>query len=202
MASTLTNETAASAPDPLLVLFARGVIARLGTWHALRLAIDQSWGGPESTQKQTWMASVIVDEFDPSQSLETPDAPYVEEMLLQIMDDEFDVILEDGSSEAVARDIVSLWEMREAEPRMKAAVELWEEQVNKARGKKVPHQEVVDSNAEVDGSGSEWEDDDEAESDGDEVPPLLQPRTQKSREEPEVDDEGFTRVTSKRKSHS
>ena len=71
-------------PEPHPVLFARGVIARLAFWPTLKLAIAESWGGPESAQKRTWMASVIVDAFDPTESSEVPDDIYLEEMLLQI----------------------------------------------------------------------------------------------------------------------
>ncbi|KAH9936897.1 Pre-rRNA-processing protein TSR2-domain-containing protein [Epithele typhae] len=98
-----------SGPPPATsVLFARGVIARLAYWPALRIAVDQGWGGAESAQKQTWVASVLVDDFEEQDP--TPDLNFVEDRLLQVMVDEFDADLEDGSAEAVAKDIVSLWE--------------------------------------------------------------------------------------------
>nr|VWP00573.1 60 kDa chaperonin (GroEL protein) (Protein Cpn60) [Ganoderma boninense] len=97
-----------SAPPQSSVLFARGVIARLAYWPALRIAVDQGWGGPESTEKRTWLASVLVDDFEEQNP--KPDLDYVEDRLLQIMADEFDANLEDGSAEAVAKDVVRLWE--------------------------------------------------------------------------------------------
>ncbi len=51
-------------PDPALILFARGVIARLEVWPALRVAVEQGWGGPSSREKRRWLASEIVDAFD------------------------------------------------------------------------------------------------------------------------------------------
>ncbi|KAH8115741.1 Pre-rRNA-processing protein TSR2-domain-containing protein [Phellopilus nigrolimitatus] len=201
MASS-SSAALASAPEPSLVLFARGVIARLSVWPALRLAVEQSWGGPESAQKRTWMASVIVDAFDPSESTETPDIDYIEDTLLQIMADEFDAVLEDGSAEAVAKDIVKLWtDVRDAKG--KETVESWENQARKIKGKKVASQEVVDENAEFDeesGSDDDWEDE-EKETDVDEAPQLLDSLEQKRREGPTVDDDGFTIVKGKGESH-
>lgn len=51
-------------PDPALILFARGVIARLEVWPALRVAVEQGWGGPSSREKRRWLASEIVHPFD------------------------------------------------------------------------------------------------------------------------------------------
>ncbi|KAI5116888.1 hypothetical protein M0805_009278 [Coniferiporia weirii] len=204
MASSSTTAAPTSAPEPKLVLFARGVIARLSIWPALRVAVDQSWGGPESAQKRTWIASVVVDAFDPSESQETPDAFYVEDMLLQVMADEFDAELEDGSAEAVAKDIMKLW-TDVADVSGRKAVELWEEQAQKLKGTRVAYEEVVDENAEFDGeSGSDDEDSDEegeGEMDADGVPQLLAPHERKQREQPEVDDDGFTVVKGKGKAH-
>jgi len=182
-------------PNPVLVLFARGVIARLTLWPALRLAIEQSWGGPESLQKRTWMASVIVDAFDTTQNPQTPDVYYIEETLLQIMEDEFDAAMEDGSPEQVARDVVYLWN-NIREPRGEQRVREWEEQAQKLRGSKVPfHAEAsADGESEEDEDVSEDEDDNEA-------PQLLESGEETKKSEPEVDEDGFTLVKSKGKRH-
>ncbi|KAH7930364.1 hypothetical protein BV22DRAFT_1028600 [Leucogyrophana mollusca] len=199
-----------SPPSQTSVLFARGVLARLAIWPALRLAVHQNWGGPESAQKQRWLAGVIVDEFEasipsaaapsnltPASVQPTPDEEYVETLLLQILDDEFEVALEDGSAADVATDIVKLW--AEASGGGGELLRRFEDQADRLRGK-VPQYEVGA------GSGSDWEDEDDSgsgESDGDEaeggegeeiVPRLLNHRT---REEPEVDEDGFTTVKKK-----
>ncbi len=187
-----------AAPDPSLVLFARGVIARLHLWPALRLAVQESWGGPDAAEKRTWMASVIVDAFDPTESPKPPDVYYIEEMLLQIMADEFTTNLEDESAEGVAKDIMKLWALLgtgEADVLVKG----WEETVQKVKGKKVIHQEEA-------GEDSDWDDesDENATEEGmevdEEVPNLLPPREERKREEPVVDEEGFTLVKAKGKS--
>ncbi|OCB88347.1 hypothetical protein A7U60_g4549 [Sanghuangporus baumii] len=197
MASASFAISPAPAPDSSIVLFARGLIARLSVWEALRLAVDEGWGGPESAQKRTWMASEIVDAFENAKPSEIPDAIYIEEMLLQIMADEFDTILEDESAEAVARDIMSLWEMRDADERIKASVTVWEERMDRFKGRKVVSKEVMQESTEVDGSSDEWEDGDDTEDE--EAPQLLDRHAQSHRAKPQVDDEGFTMVTKKGK---
>ncbi|KIP10540.1 hypothetical protein PHLGIDRAFT_46304, partial [Phlebiopsis gigantea 11061_1 CR5-6] len=168
-------------PAPASVLFARGVIARLALWPALRIAVDEGWGGPEGAAKRTWMASVLVDAFEEEDPV--PDATYVEEMLLQIMADEFDTELEDGSAEAVARDVVRMWADAGA-----GAAELirgFEAQAEKVKGKKVQVEEAA-------GEGSDWEDE-SGEEDEDEAPMLVDAQPN-PKPEPEVDEDGFTTV--------
>lgn len=182
-------------PSPTSVLFARGVIARLAVWPALRVAVDQGWGGPESAEKRTWMASVIVDAFEEQDPV--PDAVYVEEQLLQIMEDEFETVLEDGSAEAVAKDIVRVWQ--DVQSGSQEAVKQLEDQAEKLKGKKVQMEEAP-------GDGSDWEDesDDAMDDDDDEAPQLLEAEptdTRPSKSEPEVDEDGFTIVKGKGKNH-
>ena len=189
-----------STPDQTLVLFARGVIARLSYWPALTLAVENSWGGPESAQKRTWMASAIVDAFDPSENPELPDDIYVEELLLQIMADEFDTHLEDGSAEAVATDIVKLWEDVQT-VNAEAAVSSLEARAQTLKGRKIVTREEIDESGEWDDTDDEEGEEGESdEADADNAPSLLAPRDEK-KHEPEVDEEGFTLVKSKGRSH-
>ncbi|KAI0922280.1 hypothetical protein AcW2_007018 [Taiwanofungus camphoratus] len=184
-----------ASPSSKSVLFARGVIARLAIWPALRIAVDQNWGGPESREKRTWLASVLVDAFEQEDPL--PDVPYVELTLLQVMEDEFDTVLEDGSAEAVARDVVRIWE--ELGAGRSDLVLRFEEQADKAKGKRL---QVEEGAAE----DSDWEDDSEGEDgedDGgqDEPPMLMDHQAKPQKHEPEVDEDGFTMVKGKGKGH-
>ncbi|KAI0031541.1 Pre-rRNA-processing protein TSR2-domain-containing protein [Vararia minispora EC-137] len=180
------------------LLFARGVIARLALWPALRAAVDNSWGGSASAQKRTWLASELVDAFEasvPPGNAEQPDEEYVELNLLQAMEDEFDVVIEDDSVEPLARDIVALWAA--ARSGNEALVLEWEAKAEKMRGKRmdVNVQEVVDETG--DGEDSEdWEDEDDGEADS-EVPQLVERAIHKP--EPIVDEDGFTLVQGKGK---
>lgn len=188
-----------SSPSPVIVLFARGILARLALWPALRIAVHNSWGGPESVEKQRWLAGVIVDQYEnhiprtdadfapsTSQTGTTPDASYIEEMLLQIMVDEFEVILEDNSAYEVARDVVRLWE--DVYSGRDTLVKEWEDQA----GRYVPQ---VEEGAR---SGSDWEetsdiggDDSDVDMEGThEDHSRHRPRV----DQPEVDEDGFTTV--------
>ncbi|KIK41137.1 hypothetical protein CY34DRAFT_13237 [Suillus luteus UH-Slu-Lm8-n1] len=203
----------ASDALPISVLFARGLLARLALWPAFRIAVHQNWGGPQSAQKQRWLAGVITDEFEaslppvsasltafdsyqsapmhPSHTLPEPDSEYIETMLLQIMDDEFEVALEDGSAFDVARDVVRLW--NDAKEGKDDYVKDLEMQADRMKGK-MPQFEV-DA-----GSASDWEDsdddnEDESGSDSEDygkeaVPQLLG----HAKEVPDVDEDGFTTV--------
>lgn len=199
-----------SSPSPVIILFARGILARLKLWPALRIAVHNSWGGPESAEKRRWLAGVIVDQYEdhvpqtdaPSTSQSglglgtAPDASYVEEMLLQIMFDEFEVTLEDNSAYDVARDIVRLWE--DVCGGRDTLVKEWEAQAERIKGN-VPRME---EGARSGGDCEDTDDDEGEDSDVDmergegnreDVPQLLD----HSRHQPEVDEEGFTTVRRK-----
>ena len=183
MTSLLQNQ---SQPTPSSVLFARGVIARLSVWSILRIAVQEGWGGPGAAAKRTWIASEIVDAFETQNPI--PDDQYIEELLLQILSDEFHTELEDGSAESVGVDIVRLWE--ETRLGKQELVNTFEELAERMKGKKV---EAHVGEEEED----EWSDDDDDAMDEDgseEAPQLLQPPEIPPRHEPEVDEDGFTLV--------
>ncbi|KAI8984898.1 Pre-rRNA-processing protein TSR2-domain-containing protein, partial [Trametes punicea] len=175
-------------PPHTSVLFARGVIARLAYWPALRIAVDHAWGGPESADKRTWLASVLVDDFEEQDP--RPDADFIEDRLLQVMADEFDAVLEDGSAEAVAQDLVALWEQVSA-GRTELLAE-FEQRADRLGGKPVQVEEAA-------GDNSDWEDESGDEDEGDEElkgqpPQLLDHQNRPSNDEPEVDADGFITV--------
>jgi len=166
------------------ILFARGVIARLEYWPALRIAVDQGWGGPESGEKRTWIASVIVDAFEQDP---IPDDQYIEEILLQVMEDEFMANLEDGSAEGVAKDIVRLWE--DVHAGKQDLVAQFEEQAEMSKRKKLQVEEVF--------SESNWEDDENSEDESEEDAPELLDREKSFKGAPQIDEDGFTLVQGK-----
>ncbi|KAJ1308462.1 hypothetical protein OPQ81_004166 [Rhizoctonia solani] len=138
-----------------MVLFACGVIALLDGWDVLRLAIAEGWGGPESTAKRTWLASIIVDEFESSTPSTSPDIDYIADLILQAMSDEFDVDVEDGSAERIAESMVKLWA---AEP-VTAAQMVAEFQATAQRRSKVQ----VQASREEGNGDSDWESESEDE---------------------------------------
>ncbi|KAI6014690.1 Pre-rRNA-processing protein TSR2-domain-containing protein [Pisolithus marmoratus] len=195
-----------SSPSPVAVLFARGILARLALWPALRIAVHNLWGGPESAEKQRWLAGVIVNQYEDhtphtapstsqSQLLGTvPDAFYIEEILLQIMFDEFEVTLEDNSAYDVARDVVRLWE--DVCGGRDTLVKEWEGQAERIKGNVPRVEEGTRSGSDSEGI----DDDDEEDSDDDmsvDVPRLLGHSRHRHGGQPEVDGEGFTTVCRK-----
>ena len=199
MASTSTARATAetpqpATPNPALILFARGVIARLELWPALRIAVEQGWGGgPSSYEKRRWLASEIVDLFDNNNTNANTtdnDAEYIASMLAQVLEDEFDASFEDGSVEAVAGDIVALWGAGED------VVRMWERRAESVRGKKVDVRKEVESDEE--GDEDEWEDEESGEEGEEEAPqlvPVADAEVQRAgRPEPIIDEDGFTLV--------
>ena len=181
-------------PPASSVLFARGVIARLDIWATLRMAVKENWGGPGASSKRTWLASVIVDVFE--EQSPTPDDQYIEELLLQVMSDEFETVIEDGSAEAVAVDIVRLWDETRMEKR--DLVVIFEELAEKFRGKMPDIHEQVVSDDDDDWDDDDEEGEDECRDDEEEAPRLVErPVSKGTSKGPEIDEDGFTVVKGK-----
>jgi pre-rRNA-processing protein TSR2 len=191
----------ASSPTETQLHFARAVLARLAVWPVLRVAIESSWGGPESKQKRSWMAGEVIDAFENASSPSSePDETYIEEMLLQMIADEFDCMVEDLSGEEVAADIIKLWKDTKTGA-IGSSMMLWEEKERKIAGKKLEFTlakkgddtDWVEDDEE--GSSDDGEEVEDASMDIDDVPTLVEHRTR----EPTVDEEGFTLVQNKGK---
>jgi pre-rRNA-processing protein TSR2 len=207
MASTslATTEAPPPAPNPGLILFARGVIARLELWPVFRAVIEHGYrtdgsgsggGGPSSREMLLLVASEIVEVFEErsnDKSASMPDAEYITLMLAQVLEDEFDATVEDWSDEVVAEDVVALWGAGED------VVEMLERKAEAVRGKKVDEWEEVGRDGDGDGDEDEdeWEDEESGE-EGEEVAPQLVPAAAEvqrpARPEPFVDEDGFTLV--------
>lgn len=197
---------------PEILLFARGLVALLDLWPALTIAVREGWGGPDSAEKKTWLASEIIDHFeanakyseatpravDPASAADPPlDQDQLADMLEQIMVDEFEAQIEDGSIDPVAADIARLWKdivapgERTAEETV-SALERKSAEVNK----KGVQAQSGGGGGDVDEDGNQWESDSEDDDEEDEAPQLVE-RAPKERQEPVVDDDGFELVQKK-----
>jgi pre-rRNA-processing protein TSR2 len=91
--------------------FRAGVTACLRSWSALRTAVDQGWGGPDSVAKAEELRSSLLHHFDfracPVRSLTLDD---LEDNLAIYMEEEYSVVLEDASERQVAD---TIWRMYE-----------------------------------------------------------------------------------------
>lgn len=171
----------------------------LSLWPALTLAVQNSWGGPDSSDKRDWFAGAISELFVSRPDTDVED---VEEMLLQVMNDEFEVNVDDGSAEQVAARIVGLRKLTlqgdfgEVDRMYKKWVE-----TQKKGGSGVKFQKVERGEEDDD---TDWDsddvEDDEAEGEDvemDEAPALV--KAPKEKVEPQVDADGFTTVVPKKK---
>ncbi|KAI9751669.1 MAG: hypothetical protein M1815_000971 [Lichina confinis] len=150
------------------------------SWPALSIAVDNGWAGSDSAEKREWFVGVICDMFTEKADTSLDD---VQEMLLDIMDEEFQVVLEDDSDYDVAQRIMQLRD-------------------STSQGDFT----FVDQGADMEGSDDDDnEEGEDGEEDNDDKDVNMQDAPQisasggRQKQEPEVDDDGFTKVVSRRK---
>jgi pre-rRNA-processing protein TSR2 len=173
--------------------------------------VQNNWGGADSSDKRDWFAGAVVDLFpDLSKPTATttntntstaaeqtddgePDSAYVEEFLLQVMLDEFEVNVDDDSSYEVAESILRVRGecLKGKFDEVEALRKRWEGK----KGGKVVFKQAEDEDAETD-----WDtDSDEDEEDDDVEMGDAPPPAPKEKPQPEVDEDGFTKVTKKKR---
>lgn len=127
------------------------------------------------------------------------DAEDLEDVLVQVMSDEFDVVVDDESAGEAAREIMEIRRLveRGGEAGRERVREMWEGYVAR-NGKGTAGIRRAEGEEEGDSSSSEEEDEGENGQDVemDEAPGLVRAS---ERVEPEVDDDGFTKVVGKKK---
>ena len=178
--------------------FDHGIWYLLSLWPALHVACQNSWGGPESQDKKDWFAGAVSDLFASRPETDHDDLVM---FLLQVMQDEFECRVEDDSEEEVARSVMALRKRLFEDGDMGAFREV--EQRWRSRGQMKVDVRVVEGDDDDD---EEWEGFDEEDEDGDismeaaeDIVPNLVPTLKNHKPEPEVDEEGFTKVVSKKK---
>lgn len=183
----------AATPEQLQTAFDAGIWYHLSLWPALSVAVANDWGGPTSSDKRDWFAGAVSDLFAKRPDTDALD---LETVMLQVMQDEFDVNVEDESEVPVAADIMRL-SKQIAEGDLGGVEQVrmrWEK-----RGGKVGKVNVVEHKHDEDEDDEEEEDEEDGGVDvemGD-APAQLVPV--KERPEPEVDEDGFTTVVSKKR---
>lgn len=178
--------------------FDLSIALTLATWPALTLAVQNSWGGPQSSEKRDWFAGAISELLK-----STPDADveYVEEFLLQVMNDEFETNLEDGSGEEVAAKILGLRKLT-LDGDFASVDDMyarWEQR--QSRGVETVVFKHIETREDEDYT-DEGSDELEVEPSDEDVEMKQAPALVyicKEKAQPKVDDEGFMEVVSKRK---
>ncbi|KAF3492397.1 pre-rRNA processing protein [Arthroderma uncinatum] len=174
----------------------------LHSWPSLTLAVESSWGGPTSSSKRDWFCGAIAELFT---TRPETDAQDLEDVLIQVMTDEFDVVVDDGSVSLIADQICELKAEIE-KGKFERVQAMWEQfKVNEQNGgSKLPSNIINrvgvngnDSSDDDDEDDGDEDDDDDEDTDMADAPaPRSAPR---QREEPEVDDDGFTKVVGRKK---
>lgn len=173
----------------------------LHAWPALTLAVQSNWGGPASSDKRDWFCGAISDLF-----IDRPetDAEDLEDVLIQVMNDEFDVVVDDGSAGDVAQQIMELRAQTERGEygEIRTMYEAWKEKMDKKGANAATvgmfqKVEARDEDQETDDDEDKDEDDEEGDVDMDDAPALV--RAPRERVEPEVDEDGFTKVVGKKR---
>src|ERR1700724_1301245 len=86
------------------------------SWSALDMAVQMELAGPESSNIRDWLGGVIVDMFSfpveggTGTGEKIPDRDDLEDVLLQVLGDEFELRLEDDSAYQVRS--LGLWKFR------------------------------------------------------------------------------------------
>ncbi|XP_063063670.1 pre-rRNA-processing protein TSR2 homolog [Engraulis encrasicolus] len=87
-------------------LFTEGVRAVLETWPVLQIAVDNGFGGAYSQQKADWMVDAVQKYFHDNSDLQEYE---VEDFLSEIMNTEFDTMVDDGSLPEVALQVCQMF---------------------------------------------------------------------------------------------
>lgn len=203
--------------------FEQAVVYALHLWPALTLAVANGWGGPDSVEKRDMFAGAIVELFSEFTDATAPDGGStlsgstaaaasttsnaaveadtedVETVLLQVMVDEFEVNVDDDSALEVAQQIVRA--------RTQCAAGQFDETIALAErfaklkgggggGVGSLFQKAEDPDQDTDGDSDDGEDDDDDEGSDVDMGDAPAP---KEKAEPQVDEDGFTMVTKKKR---
>ncbi|CAI4047176.1 Tsr2p SKDI_12G4610 [Saccharomyces kudriavzevii IFO 1802] len=171
--------------------FELGVSMMIYKWDALDVAVENNWGGPDSTEKRDWITGVIVDLF---KSEKVVDVTLIEETLLYAMVDEFETNVEDDSALPIAMEIINIYNdcFNLNYNKVEKLYLDWEEKQKTRKSKRVVNVEGDDDDDDDDDDEDEYDDEDDDEEMDELVPDLVS-----SKAEPVVDDDGFELVQPK-----
>ncbi|KAJ5380703.1 uncharacterized protein N7496_003131 [Penicillium cataractarum] len=166
----------------------------LNNWPALTLAVQSNWGGPTSGDKRDWLCGAISDMLN--ERPET-DAEDLEDVLIQVMNDEFEVMIDDESAGNVAAEIME-FKAQTTRGEFGAIQELWETWQKKSQQKSSAASmfKKVDARDEDQETDEEEDDSEDEDVEMGEAPSLV--RAPREKVEPEIDEDGFTMVKKKR----
>ncbi|XP_041860115.1 pre-rRNA-processing protein TSR2 homolog [Melanotaenia boesemani] len=95
-----------AAPVAARELFTNGVKAVLHGWPVLQIAVDNGFGGIYGQQKADWMVDVVQQYLHDNADLQQCE---VEDFISELMDQEFDTVVEDGSLPQVSCTLLQMF---------------------------------------------------------------------------------------------
>lgn len=168
--------------------FELGVCMCLYNWTDLTTAVDQHWGGADSEEKREWLVGNIVELFEESTVLDALD---IQTRLSQVMEDEFDTVVDDDSDFQTAQMLIQMY--TECANGVFTTVENQYNKYEKSKNTKTTVQ--VEDQTDPNGhSDSEGDDDDEPEL-AEDVD--MEEAAPKEKQGPIIDDDGFEVVQRK-----
>ncbi|XP_029095971.1 pre-rRNA-processing protein TSR2 homolog isoform X1 [Monodon monoceros] len=96
----------AGAAEDLRALFGVAVRAALEAWPALQIAVENGFGGVHSQEKAEWLGGAVEEYFFRNADLELDE---VEDFLGELMTNEFDTVVEDGSLPQVSQQLQTMF---------------------------------------------------------------------------------------------
>ncbi|KLU92915.1 hypothetical protein MAPG_11770 [Magnaporthiopsis poae ATCC 64411] len=222
----MASSSSAQPPSPETCqnAFERGVALSLHLWDDMSFAVQNNMGGGDSADKRDWAAGAVAELFPAvadvikfhhessaastaaaaaakKSSFPAPEdlVQDVEERLLDIMLEEFETAVQDDTAFDVAERIVGLWTQccRGRLADVDALTERWQARKGKSVSGMFKQGEDQDQDTDWDDTDDDGEDDDEGDDEMDDAPALVAEKREKT--PPEVDEDGFTKVTRKKK---
>lgn len=180
--------------------FEIGIALALHSWPALTIAVQNQWGGHNSADKRDWLAGAIAQLFESNPETDGED---VADVLLQVMEDEFEAVVEDDSEIPVAATIMKI-RVETSEGNFSTVNQMYEkwEEKGDAEAPAVKVQSQSDDEDSVD--GEDWDEDGDGDGYGDtemaDAPAVAgNAAPKKEKPPPEVDEDGFTKVVGKKR---
>ncbi|CCG81183.1 Pre-rRNA-processing protein TSR2 [Taphrina deformans PYCC 5710] len=187
---TPTPTQTQTAEQKATAYFELAVSLYLWRWPALSLAVENEWGGPDSAEKRDWLAGVVADLFSGTGQADEED---VEDVVTQVLSDEFSVALEDDSAYEVAVAIVAAF--RDCQQARFEKIEALKVHFQNARPRATVSRAEGDGESDSSGTDAEVDPEEPAVGTGGEAMEVDAP----GRAEPVVDEDGFELVQSKGK---
>ncbi|XP_031148976.1 pre-rRNA-processing protein TSR2 homolog [Sander lucioperca] len=168
-------------------LFTEGVSAVLHSWPVLQIAVDNGFGGVYGHQKADWMVDVVQQFFHDNADLQRCE---VEDFISELMDQEFDTVVDDGSLPQVCDSLVQMfgqWQQGALQPLKHTIATLTQKKSQRAKVSAPPTQSDED---DEDDDGTQMM---ECESSGPSVS-----RTDPPPPPPQAEEDGWTVVRKKK----